>query len=177
MASFYGGSPGLSMMIVKSYLTKENMIEDFKTLNCTVGIGECVCIDSGLNDRNHGDIYRRTLEPNSPEYVGNMSGPMGPGINFGTKIVGRADQDISQQIISALGNKLEVLKNKNILFEDDKGGAWIYAYDHNTDTPNTWFRVGSYHGYDISDTKPNGLAANGLWLFTQETPGTKVMGI
>lgn len=177
MASFYGGSPGLSMIIVKSYLTKESMIEDFKTLNCTVGIGECVCIDSGLSDRNHGDIYRRTLDPNSPEYVGNMSGPMGPGINFGAKVVGKTNQDISQQITNALGkDKLEVLKNKNILFEDENGGgAWIYAYDHNNDTPNIWFRVGSYHGYDISDTKPNGLAANGLWLFTQEAPGTEVM--
>ena len=177
MASFYGGSPGLSMMIVKSYLTKESMIEDFKTLNCTVGIGECVCIDSGLNDRNHGDIYRRALDPNNPEYVGNMSGPMGPGINFGAKVVGTLGEDISTQIKSVLGDKhLEVLKNKNILFEDKNGGgAWIYAYDHNNDTPNTWFRVGSYHGYDISDTKPNGLAANGLWLFIQEAPGTEVM--
>lgn len=177
MASFYGGSPGLSMMIVKSYLTKESMINDFKTLNCTVGIGECVCIDSGLNDQNHGDIYRRTLDPNSPEYVGNMSGPMGPGINFGAKVVGKTNQDISQQITNALGkDKLEVLKNKNILFEDENGGgAWIYAYDHNNQNDDTWFRVGSYHGYDISDTKPNGLAANGLWLFTQEAPGTEVM--
>ena len=135
MASFYGGSPGLSMMIVKSYLTKESMIEDFKTLNCTVGIGECVCIDSGLSDRNHGDIYRRTLDPNSPEYVGNMSGPMGPGINFGAKVVGTLAENISTQITNALKYNLEVLKNKNILFEDkDGGGAWIYAYDYNTDT-------------------------------------------
>ena len=41
MASFYGGSPGLSMMIVKHYLTKEDMINNFKLSSCTVGIGEC----------------------------------------------------------------------------------------------------------------------------------------
>ena len=107
MASFYGGSPGLSMMIVKSYLTKEDMINDFKSTSCKVGIGECVCIDSGLNDGEHGNVYRRTTESTQPEYVGNMSGPIGPGVSYAAKVTGNSSTDVSEQINTALGDKAQ----------------------------------------------------------------------
>ena len=168
MASFYGGSPGLSMMIVKYYLTKEDMINDFKSTSCTVGIGECVCIDSGFNDGEHGNIYRRATDPNSPEYIGNMSGPMGPGITFGAKIKIDTSSDIDNQIKTALGNSLENMKAKNILCEDQEGRAWIYAYDYAT---SAWFMVASYDRYVISETEPTGLSIGGLWFKVQEVGG------
>ena len=168
MASFYGGSPGLSMMIVKYYLTKEDMINDFKSTSCKVGIGECVCIDSGFNDGEHGNIYRRATDPNSPEYIGNMSGPMGPGITFGAKIKIDTSSDIDNQIKTALGNSLENMKAKNILCEDQEGRAWIYAYDYAT---SAWFMVASYDRYVISETEPTGLSIGGLWFKVQEVGG------
>lgn len=168
MASFYGGSPGLSMMIVKYYLTKEDMINDFKSTSCKVGIGECVCIDSGFNDGEHGNIYRRATDPNSPEYIGNMSGPMGPGITFGAKIKIDTSSDIDNQIKTALGNSLENMKAKNILCEDQEGKAWIYAYDYAT---SAWFMVASYDRYVISETEPTGLSIGGLWFKVQEVGG------
>lgn len=168
MASFYGGSPGLSMMIVKYYLTKEDMINNFKSTSCKVGIGECVCIDSGFNDGEHGNIYRRTTEPNNPEYVGNMSGPMGPGITFGAKIKIDTSSNVDNQIKTALGNSLEDMKAKNILCEDQEGKAWIYAYDYTT---STWFMVASYDRYVISETEPTGLSVGSLWFKVQEVGG------
>ena len=168
MASFYGGSPGLSMMIVKYYLTKEDMINNFKSASCKVGIGECVCIDSGFNDGEHGNIYRRTTEPNNPEYVGNMSGPMGPGITFGAKIKIDTSSNVDNQIKAALGNSLEDMKAKNILCEDQEGKAWIYAYDYAT---STWFMVASYDRYVISETEPTGLSVGSLWFKVQEVGG------
>ena len=168
MASFYGGSPGLSMIIVKYYLTKENMINDFKSTSCKVGIGECVCIDSGFNDGEHGNIYRRTTDPNNPEYIGNMSGPMGPGVTFGAKIKIDTSSDIDNQIKAALGNSLENMKAKNILCEDQEGKAWIYAYDYTT---STWFMVASYDRYVISETEPTGLSVGSLWFKVQEVGG------
>ena len=168
MASFYGGSPGLSMMIVKYYLTKEDMINDFKLSTCTVGIGECVCIDSGFNDGEHGNIYRRATDPNNPEYVGNMSGPMGPGITFGAKIKINTASNIDEQINNALGSSLENMKTKNILCEDQEGKAWIYAYNYAT---SAWFMVASYDRYVISETEPTGLSIGGLWFKVQEVGG------
>lgn len=168
MTSFYGGSPGLSMMIVKSYLSLAAMKEDFNSISCTVGIGECVCIDSGLNDGEHGNIYRRTTSPENPEYVGNMSGPMGPGITFGAKIKVDTTSDINTQINIALGNSLENMKSKNILCEDQSGKAWIYAYDYTT---SAWFMVASYDRYVISETEPTGLSVGSLWFKIQEIGG------
>ena len=172
MASFYGGSPGLSMMIVKSYPSLEALKKDFKLPDCTVGIGECVCIDSGLNDGKHGNIYRRTTDPNSPEYVGNMSGPMGPGITFGAKININTTSDINSQINTALGSSLESMKTKNILCEDQEGKVWIYAYNYAT---SAWFMVANYNRYIISSTMPNSLTTGGLWLITQETSGNNAV--
>ena len=168
MASFYGGSPGLSMMIVKSYPSLTAMKEDFKLTSCTVGIGECVCIDSGFNDGKHGNIYRRTTSSENPEYVGNMSGPMGPGVTFGAKVKIDTTANIDNQIKAALGNSLEDIKNKSILCEDQEGKAWIYAYDHTT---LTWFMVASYDRYVISETEPTGLSVGGLWFKVQEIGG------
>ena len=177
MASFYGGSPGLSMMIVKSYLSPAAMKEDFNSISCTVGIGECVCIDSGLNDGEHGNIYRRTTSPENPEYVGNMSGPMGPGISFAAtvNINETIETPISKQINTALGisdtNPItDTLKLRSILCKDSKGALWIYAYNYKND--GTWVRVASYDGYIITNpgsTAPVGLAAGGLWIQTQNT--------
>ena len=179
MASFYGGSPGLSMMIVKYYLTKEDMINDFKLSTCTVGIGECVCIDSGFNDGEHGNIYRRATDPNNPEYIGNMSGPMGPGVSFAATVsIDEAnDTTISEQINNALGinkdNITDAQKLRSILCEDKKGLKWIYSYSYKND--GSWIRICSYDRYIISSTKPNGLSAGGLWLVTQEAPGTSTI--
>ena len=167
MASFYGGSPGLSMMIVKSYLTKEDMINDFKSTSCKVGIGECVCIDSGLNDGEHGNVYRRTTESTQPEYVGNMSGPIGPGVSYAAKVTGNSSTDVSEQINTALGDKAQELQNKCILFEDSNAsskGTWIYAYDH---IKGKWFKLAGYNNYVISKNKPTNLSVGGIWIKVQ----------
>ena len=179
MASFYGGSPGLSMMIVKSYSSLEALKEDFKLPDCTVGIGECVCIDSGLNDGKHGNIYRRTTDPNSPEYVGNMSGPMGPGISFAATISidETSSTPISDQINRALGidkdTITDVQKLRSVLCEDKKGLKWIYSYSYKNN--GSWIRIGNYDKYVISSTKPDNLSAGGLWLITQETFGNNTV--
>lgn len=179
MASFYGGSPGLSMMIVKSYLTKSKMISDFKSSSCTVGIGECVCIDSALNDGEHGNIYRRTVDAESPEYIGNMSGPMGPGISFAAtvKINESSSTSISDQINTALGvtssTIKDTLKLRSILCEDSKGVKWIYSYSYKNN--GSWVRVGNYDRYLISSTKPKNLGAGGMWLYVKDVPGDNLI--
>ena len=175
MSSFYGGSPGLSMMIVKYYLTKEDMINDFKSTSCKVGIGECVCIDSGFNDGEHGNIYRRTTDPNNSEYIGNMSGPMGPGVSFAAtvSIDETSQKSISEQINNALGinkdNITDAQKLRSILCEDKKGLKWIYSYSYKND--GSWIRICSYDRYVISETEPTGLSIGGLWFKVQEVGG------
>ena len=179
MASFYGGSPGLSMMIVERYSSLEALKEDFSSSDCKVGIGECVCIDSGFNDGEHGNIYRRATDPNNPEYIGNMSGPMGPGVSFAAVI--SMDEEnktpISDQINKALGINKDTItdaqKLRSILCEDKKGLKWIYSYSYKDN--GSWIRICSYDRYIISSTMPNGLSAGGLWLITQETFGNNAV--
>lgn len=169
MTSFYGGSPGLSMMIVKTYSSKDNMIIDFKSSDCTVGIGECVCLDTGLNDKQHGNVYRRNIDPNSPEYVCNISGPMGPGITYAATIKLNETEDINTQINRALGNAIDDVKTKNILCIDSKGATWVYAYDY---TDGKWTKICSHDRYIITSAEtseaPVGLSEGGLWIKTQE---------
>ena len=169
MASFYGGSPGLSMMIVKTYSSKDSMILDFKSSDCTVGIGECVCLDTGFNDNQHGNIYRRNIDPNNPEYVCNMAGPMGPGISYAATIKIDETKDISTQINNTLGNPTpDVMKARNILCIDSKGATWVYAYDY---ADGNWTRICSHDRYIITNAKseaPVGLSEGGLWIKTQK---------
>ena len=62
--SFYGGNPGVSFIIVKSYLSIEAMKNDFRQgpLFSEVTFGEYVLINTeNKNDPDNGKIFRRGL--------------------------------------------------------------------------------------------------------------------
>lgn len=64
LGSFYGGKPGVSFIIVKSYLSIEAMKNDFRQgpLFSEVTFGEYVLINTeNKNDPDNGKIFRRGL--------------------------------------------------------------------------------------------------------------------
>ena len=104
--SFYGGPAGRSFMIVKSYSTVQDMVDDFNSTNRTttegVGFKEYVIINATVeNSPDDGKIFRRglniysseTISAYNPttdtvnqiashgaEYVGKLTGSMGSQI-------------------------------------------------------------------------------------------------
>lgn len=89
MYSFYGGRPGNSFVITKTYSNKEEMLSDFsKGDNCQVHYDEYVLINnSDRLNKQHGNIYRRaygTDATTAAVFIGNIAGPPGaaPLIDF-----------------------------------------------------------------------------------------------
>ena len=87
MYSFYGGRPGNSFLITKTYESYDQMVNDFKSNNCEVHFDEHVLIDcSNRNNKDHGKIYRRGYdianEDGGAIYIGNITGPAGPPPNL-----------------------------------------------------------------------------------------------
>lgn len=89
MYSFYGGRPGNSFVITKTYSSKEEMLSDFsKGDNCQVHYDEYVLINnSDRLNKQHGNIYRRaygTDATTAAVFIGNIAGPPGaaPLIDF-----------------------------------------------------------------------------------------------
>lgn len=85
MESFYGGRPGASFVIVKSFVTVAEMIASFKQgPNYTdVHFDEYILIDTANKaDIDNGKIYRRGYDYSNTLggaiYVGKISGPPGP---------------------------------------------------------------------------------------------------
>lgn len=82
MYSFYGGRPGNSFVITKTYASYEDMVADFNSDNCNVHYDEHVLINSAnKNNKYHGNIYRRGYN-GEPEEIGNIAGPSGPPPNL-----------------------------------------------------------------------------------------------
>ena len=87
MYSFYGGRPGNSFVITKTYTSKEDMLADFNSNNCQVHYDEYVLINNTdkLHEQ-HGNIYRRAygIDENAAVLIGNIAGPPGsaPTIQF-----------------------------------------------------------------------------------------------
>lgn len=84
MYSFYGGRPGNSFIIVKTFPSKDVMIENFKKgpLYQDVHYDEYVLINTqNKMDETNGQIYRRGYNYNSEEggaeYIGTIVGPQG----------------------------------------------------------------------------------------------------
>lgn len=87
MSSFYGGQRGISFDLTRTYPSKESMILDFSSPDCTVAFGQYVSIDSSDADR--GSIFKRTLDfsngENGAVLVGKITGK--EGINAKIKVV------------------------------------------------------------------------------------------
>lgn len=81
--SFYGGRPGASFVIAKTYVSfDEASVELVGIENQNiVGFGEYILIDHpDGNYADDGDVYRRGY--NGLEYIGNIKGPAGPAPLF-----------------------------------------------------------------------------------------------
>lgn len=84
MNSFYGGKPGFSFIIVKSFTSVKEMIENFKQgpRYTEVHYDEHVLINTeNKNDPNNGHIYRRGYDYSNKMggaiYIGSIVGPAG----------------------------------------------------------------------------------------------------
>lgn len=85
-ASFYGGKPGVSFVLVKYYETYDAMVADFKKGPefMDVKFGEYVLINTkNKNDKTNGNVYRRGYEYTDSAtggaiYIGSIVGPAGP---------------------------------------------------------------------------------------------------
>lgn len=85
MESFYGGRQGFSFIIVKSFSSISEMIDNFKKgpLYTEIHYNEHILINTiNKNDPDNGKIYRRgydyTNELGGAIYVGTVVGPAGP---------------------------------------------------------------------------------------------------
>ena len=84
MYSFYGGQPGYSFIIVASYKSIQDMINNFKLGSdyTAVHFDEHVLINTdNKNNPDNGKIYRRGYDFNNEmggaEFVGTIVGPSG----------------------------------------------------------------------------------------------------
>lgn len=84
-SSFYGGLPGFSCVIVKTFASYNDMVTEFKKgSSCTdVHYEEYVLINTeNKNDPTNGSLYRRgydyTNDDGGAIYVGTIVGPAGP---------------------------------------------------------------------------------------------------
>lgn len=84
MQSFYGGKSGFSFIIVKNYLSINDMVNDFKKgpQYSTVHFDEHILINTeNKNDPDNGKIFRRgydyTNELGGAVYIGTIVGPAG----------------------------------------------------------------------------------------------------
>jgi hypothetical protein len=93
MYSFYGGRPGNPFIIITTYETIGEMIENFKLGPGYVEVhyDEHVMINNtNRNDPNNGKIFRRgydfTNDMGGAEYIGTIIGPAGmaPMLEMGT---------------------------------------------------------------------------------------------
>lgn len=95
MDSFYGGRRGISFELVKTYSSKNAMLLDFASSNCSVAFGQYVSIDS--TDADRGSIYRRTENlangNNGAVFAGKVTGLN--GINSKIDIIPYSESDES----------------------------------------------------------------------------------
>lgn len=85
-SSYYGGAPGYSFIIAKSYKTVDDMKADFKTANCSVHNGEYVLISAESSEDNYDFIARQNPDngriyykqnDNTAKFIGTIIGPSG----------------------------------------------------------------------------------------------------
>ena len=180
MESFYGGRPGASFIITKSFNSIDDMKAAFRkgAAYTDVYYDEYVIItvpDAAGADRKkqNGNVYRRgydyTNEMGGAEFVGNISGPAGPV----TKI------DITHFNDSNFDQNVEV-KNFTITNQDDlvpgaqkiNGSddwtyndtiAWKYYYFNDAEQKQSIMKIGFKIPFPVIDLKvqlvnPNALA-------------------
>lgn len=150
MESFYGGRPGASFVIVKSFPTSDTMIEEFKKgpLYNEVYFDEYVIIENPNQPdySQNGNIYRRGYDFNNEdtggaEYIGSIRGPAGPvaelqmysfeainSSNNNYQIYSSDDNDMSEKAFKLVPGKDGDTFNDNI--------AWRYYYYTDTNNNN-----------------------------------------
>lgn len=96
MYSFYGGRPGNSFVISRTYESKEEMLKDFANGDqCQVYYDEYVLINNvNRASQQHGNIYRRAYGTGelSAVLVGNIAGPPGPAPTI--ELIDSADESL-----------------------------------------------------------------------------------
>ena len=124
MYSFYGGRPGNSFVITKSYDSYQQMVEDFTSSNCLVHYDEYVLINThGRDNPDGGKLYRRAYGNTADtcaEYIGIIAGPAGPAPNLQlgnwTEVASNSDeQKVSGEFTLVPGRDLQ---NGNIVYND-----------------------------------------------------------
>lgn len=124
MYSFYGGRPGNSFVITKSYDSYQQMVEDFTSSNCLVHYDEYVLINThGRDNPDGGKLYRRAYgntEDTCAEYIGIIAGPAGPAPNLQlgnwAEVASNSDeQKVSGEFTLVPGKDLQ---NGNIVYND-----------------------------------------------------------
>ena len=128
--SFYGGRPGASLVIVKSYLSYQDMVDEFKLGGLStseVNYGQYVAINNP-DSWYHGDVYRRGInyqdEMGGAIFIGNMAGPKGePG---GIHILG---------IVSSVS---ELTGPPEVMGGDDKYAGWVMAVGEDDHIPDLY---------------------------------------
>lgn len=84
MESFYGGRPGASFIIAKTFPSVNDMVQAFGSGSGynEVYYDEYVMIQSNVTDNDNGKIYRRGYDLNNglngAEFIGSICGPAGP---------------------------------------------------------------------------------------------------
>ena len=102
--SFYGGRKGASFIIVKKFVSVQEMINNFKLGNgyTTVNYDEYVIISTeNLNDKDNGKLYKRGNDYENSMggaiYIGQIVGPSGPAPNMIMSTIAQVEEKALEQ--------------------------------------------------------------------------------
>nr|DAR67944.1 MAG TPA: hypothetical protein [Caudoviricetes sp.] len=174
LGSFYGGKPGVSFIIVKSYLSIEAMKNDFKQgpLFSEVTFGEYVLINTeNKNDPDNGKVFRRGLNYTDTKtagaiYIGTIVGPAGraPMLEVTTLDIIK-DKQIEEGFEYRKGEGSYTLSGKDLLpgkvdGEDQYNDEiqWGYCSVRNANGEDTTAYIGFKFPYLVVDFKANSVS-------------------
>lgn len=177
MYSFYGGRPGNSFVITKTYSSKEEMLSDFsKGDNCQVHYDEYVLINnSDRLNKQHGNIYRRaygTDATTAAVFIGNIAGPPGaaPLIDFIDYNDEKINDDQKNKIgyFSLVPGRVE--QDGTIYFNNEIRWKSVTQKNENNDDSTTYVGVQIPYpvfDFDIEEVSPYDTRGNVLETVTK----------
>lgn len=150
---FYSGRRGPSLNIVKSYQSIDLMITDFEKQDCDVEFGACVIILAEKNTTDHGKLYRREYGLGKYQYLGNIAGPAGVGVQadyyYKVNIETLSGQSISQmkdEIVKIFGtSETEPII---VAYGDGESSTYYFGWlKRETKDVFEWQYLGTYSEY------------------------------
>ena len=163
MNSFYGGRPGNPFVIIATFSSKQEMIENFKlgAAYTAVHYDEHVLINTtNKNDPDNGKIYRRGYDLNNglggAEYIGTIVGPAGKAPHLEMTTQSAVDDMYESQGYDGRYSTGEYVANTNLVPGKDGASfndtiSWSCYSIRNANNEDTTAYIGFTVPYPVID--------------------------